>query len=140
MNEICLDTGVISIFFSNNPSNQVKNLMKEIQNHKISACLPKPVLIEAFFHVCRNDGKENAKITLVNFLEKYPLNLIEFDRNLIIHAGQLKCQHRNTLSYIDCMGIAIALNRKIPFHTTEKTLKKIPNNVLEKLKVVKYSF
>ena len=121
MNEICLDTGVISIFFSNNPTNQVKNLMKEIQNHKISAYLPKPVLIEAFFHVCKNDGKENAKITLVNFLEKYPLNLIEFDRNLIIHAGQLKCQHRNTLSYIDCMGLAIALNRKIPFHTTEKT-------------------
>jgi len=140
MNEICLDTGVISIFFSNNPTNQVKNLMKEIQNHKISAYLPKPVLIEAFFHVCRNDGKENARITLVNFLEKYPLNLIEFDRNLIIHAGQLKCQHRNTLSYIDCMGLVIALNRKIPFHTTEKTLKKIPNNVLEKLKVIKYSF
>jgi len=140
MYEICLDTGVISIFFSNNPTNQVKNLMKEIQKHKISAYLPKPVLIEAFFHVCKNDGKENAKITLVNFLEKFPLNLIEFDRNLIIHAGQLKCQHRNILSYIDCMGIAIALNRKIPFHTTEKTLKKIPNKVLEKLKVVKYSF
>ena len=140
MNEICLDTGVISIFFSNDPTNQVKNLMKKIQQQKINAYLPKPVLIEAFYHICRNDGKENAKITLINFLKKYPLNLIEFDNNLIIHAGQLKCQHRNSLSYIDCMGIAIALNRKIPFHTTEKKMNKIPNNVLEKLKVVKYSF
>ena len=140
MNEICLDTGVISIFFSNNPTPQVKNLMKEIQQQKISAYLPKTVLIEAFFHVCRNDGIENAKIALINFLKKYPLNLIEFDNDLIILAGHLKCQHRNTLSYIDCMGIAIALNRKIPFYTTEKKLKKIPNNVLEKLNVVKYSF
>jgi len=140
MNEICLDTGVISIFFSNDPTNQVKKLMKEIQQQKFSAYLPKPVLIEAFFHICKNDGKENAKITLINFLKKYPLNLIEFDQNLIIHAGQLKCQHRKTLSYIDCMGIAFALSRKIPFHTTEKKLKEIPNNVLEKLKVVKYSF
>ena len=42
--------------------------------------------------------------------------------------------------YIDCMGIAISLSKKIPFHTTEKKLKQIPNNVLEKLKVVKYTF
>ena len=140
MKEICLDTGVISIFFSNNPTNQVINLMKDIQQQKISAYLPKPVMIEAFFHVCKNDGKENAKIILITFLKKYPLNLIEFDNNLIIHAGQLKCQHRSNLSYIDCMGIAIALNRKIAFHTTEKKLKKIPHNVLEKLIVVKYSF
>jgi len=140
MKEFCLDTGVISIFFSNNPTTQVKNLMKEIQQQKISAYLPKPVLIEVFFHVCRNDGIENAKIALINFVKKYPLNLIEFDNNLIILAGQLKCQHRNKLSYIDCMGIALALNRKIPFHTTEKQLKKIPDNVLEKLKVVKYTF
>ena len=114
--------------------------MEGIQNRTILAYLPKPVLIEAFFHVCKNDGKEIAKITLANFLEKYPLNLIEFGTNLILHAGQLKCQHRNSLSYIDCMGIAIALNRKIPFHTTEKKLTKIPNHVLNKLKVVTYSF
>ena len=140
MSKICLDSGVLSIFFTKNPTQQVKTLMGEIQKRNIRAYVSKPVLIETFFHVCKNDGKDNAKITLVNFLEKYPLDLIEFDTNLIIHAGQLKCQHRNTLSYIDCMGIAIALSRKIPFHTTEKKLKKIPNNVLEKLKVVEYSF
>ena len=140
MSEICLDSGVLSIFFTKNPTDQVQKLMKEIQQGKVKAYIPKPVLIEAFFHICKNDGKENAKITIINFLEKYPINLVEFDRNLIIFAGQLKCQHRNSLSYIDCMGIAIALNKKIQFHITEINLKKIPNNLLGKLKVVKYSF
>ncbi|WP_457559333.1 PIN domain-containing protein [Candidatus Harpocratesius sp.] len=140
MKEICLDTGVLGIFFSNNPTSQVKQLMKEIQNKRINAYLPKPVLIESFLHICKNDGKESAKITLLNFLNKYPVNLVEFDYNLIIQAGQIKCQHRKTLSYIDCMGIAIALNKRIEFHTTEINLKKIPSNILNKLKVVKYSF
>lgn len=81
-------------------------------------------MIESFFHLCKINGKEIAKITLLSFLEKYPLNLVEFDNNLIIQAGQIKCQHHNTLSYIDCMGIAIALNKNIPFHTTELNLKK----------------
>ena len=140
MSKISLDTGVISIFLSNNPTNQVISLMGGISKGEISAYLPKTVLIEAFFHVCKNDGLENAKVTLVNFLAKYPLNLVEFDENLIYYAGQLKCQHRNSLSYIDCMGIAIALTMKIPFHTTEKKIKNITSNVFQKLKIVKYSF
>jgi len=140
MSEICIDSGVIGIYFSKNPTEQVKTLMNKIQKKEISAFLPKPVLIEAFFHVCKIDGKENAKITLINFLKKFPLHLIEFDQNLMVLAGQLKCQHRNSLSYVDCMGIAVALNMKVSFHTTEKKLNQIPNNVLSKLKVVKYSF
>ena len=140
MSTICLDSGVLSIFFTKNPTQQVKTLMLKIQKQNIRAYLPKPVLIEVFFHLCTNDGKEIAKITLVNFLKKYPLHLVEFDTNLLIHTGQLKCQHRSALSYIDCMGIAVALNHKIPFHTTEKKLKKIPNNVLDRLKVVTYAF
>ena len=129
MSTICLDSGVLSIFFTKNPTQKVKTLMLKIQKQNIRAYLPKPVLIEVFFHLCTNDGKEIAKITLVNFLKKYPLHLVEFDTNLLIHTGQLKCQHRSALSYIDCMGIAVALNHKIPFHTTETTLKKFNNNV-----------
>ena len=140
MSKISLDTGVISIFLSNNPTNQVISLMEGISKGEISAYLPKTVLIEAFFHVCKNDGLENAKVTLVNFLAKYPLNLVEFDENLIYFAGQLKCQHRNSLSHINCMGIAIALTKKTPFHTTKKKIKNITSNVLQKLKIVKYSF
>ena len=140
MNEICLDTSVLSIFFSENPTKEVKGLMGKLQNGSIEAFLPKPVLIEAFYHVCKDDGKDIAKIVLVNFLKKYPITLVEFDESLIASAGQLKCQHSNVLSYIDCMGIAIALNRKIPFHTTEKKFKKIPRKILGRLKIVSYSF
>ena len=140
MSKICLDSGVSSIFFTKNPTPQVKMLMGEIQKQSIQAFLPKPVLIEAFYHVCKNDGKDIAKITLIKFLKKYPLHLIEFDTNLLLHAGQLKCQHRSTLSYIDCMGIAVALKYVMNRSSPEKKVKKIPHNVLDRLKVVTYAF
>jgi hypothetical protein len=57
---------------------------------------------------------------------------------ILMAAGKMKCQHRTVLSYIDCMSIAHTLKMNIPFHTTEKKLKQIPGNVLQRLKVVKY--
>ena len=140
MKQICIDSGVLGIFFSSNPSEKVKNLMQMILNHEIVAFLPKPVMIEAFFNICKIRGKEIARITTTNFLQKYPVKLVEFDNSLLTSAGQLKCQHRSSLSYIDCMGIALAMTNKIEFHTTEKNLKKIPNNVLSKLKITTYRF
>ena len=100
----------------------------------------KPVLIETFKHLCHLHGIEFAKITILSFINQYPIHLIEFDIALIIKAGTLKCQNPKTLSYIDCMSIAYTLNSKITFHTTEKTLKKIPSTTLKRLKVVEYRF
>ncbi len=140
MKTVCIDTGVLSLLFSSNPTKPVQELLKWIQAGDIHAMIPKPVLIEAFLNICRLQGKEIAKIAILNFIAKYPIEMVEFDNDLLILAGQLKCQHRLSLSYIDCMGIALALSRKAAFHTTEKRLKIIPHNVLSKLKVVKYTF
>ena len=114
--------------------------MKEIRIGQTTAYVPRPVLVETFHHMCKTDGIENARNTIVNFLKNYPLKLVDLDQQLILDAGQLKCQHASALSYIDCMGIAVALSHKIPFHTTEKNLKKIPHNVLSRLKVETNSF
>ncbi len=54
---------------------------------------------------------------------------------LILMAGQLKCQYRMKLSYNDCIAITIALQKKAKFHTTEKNLPKIKN-----LQIIKYEF
>ncbi len=140
MKEICLDTGVIGIILSSNPTNQVKKLMKDILRKQIKALTPRPVLIEAYYHICAISGKEVAKISILNFIKKYSIKIIDFDNDMTVLAGLLKCQHRSALSYIDCMAIAIALSKKIEFHTTEKRLKKIPHNVLSRLFVIKYNF
>jgi predicted nucleic acid-binding protein len=68
----------------------------------------------------------------------FPINFIDLDETLILHAGKLRCQHANTLSYNDCITIAFCLREGAELHTTEKLLKQIPHNVLQRLRIVKY--
>ena len=140
MKEICLDTGVLGIYLSINPGKKIQSLMQNIRKGLIKAFILKPVLIEVFYHICKIEGKEIASIKITNLKSKIPFNFIDLDDSLVLKAGILKCQHRTSLSYIDCMSIAFCLNTNTTFHTTEKLMKKIPNNTLNQLKIEKYSF
>ena len=140
MKEICLDTGVLGIYLSINPGKKIQTLIQNIRKGLTKAFVLKPVLIEVFYHLCKIEGKEIASIKITNLKNKIPFNLVDLDDSLILKAGILKCQHRTTLSYINCMSIAFCLNTNTTFHTTEKLIKKIPNNTLNQLKIEKYSF
>ena len=86
MKTVCLDTGVLSLLFSSNPTKPVQELLKWIQAGDIHAMIPKPVLIESFLNICRLQGKEIAKIAILNFIAKYPIEMVEFDNaSLLIH-------------------------------------------------------
>ncbi len=137
---ICVDTGVLSIYFSKDMTNEVTNLMNKIKQKQVEAHILKPVLIELFWHLCRVHGVEAAKTLLLSFLNQVPIEQVELQMPVILKAGSVKCQNPSNLSYIDCMCIAYALNMKIEFHTTEKTFKKIPNLILQRLKVIEYKF
>jgi PIN domain nuclease of toxin-antitoxin system len=97
--------------------------------------VPSIILVEVFKHLCIAGRKEYATSCIRSFeLKVHPL-LIQLTSDLIIEAGLLKCQFRNTLSYTDSIAIAIALKEKAPFHTTEKNLPQIHN-----LQVISYEF
>jgi predicted nucleic acid-binding protein len=140
MQKACLDAGILSIFFSKDCTSEVEALMENILAKKIEAFIVKPILSEVFFHLCQLRGKEEANQKILSFIKKYTPFLVDMNESLIIETGLLKCQHHTTLSYNDCMSIGYCLNEKIAFHTTEKLLKKIPHNTLQKLKVISYHF
>ena len=140
MTEICLDTGVLGIYLSTNPGKKIQTLIQNIRKGLTKAFVLKPVLFEVFYNLCKIEGKEIASIKIANLRSQIPFNLVDLDDSLILKAGILKCQHRTSLSYIDCMSIAFCLNTNTTFHTTEKMIKKIPNNTLNQLKIEKYSF
>ncbi len=140
MPKACIDAGVLGIHFSDDPTQEVKELMDSVLTEKIIAYILRPILIEAYFHICKLKGVEVAQITIASFIQKYPVELVNITDDLIFSAGKLKCQNRKTLSYNDCLTIAFCLNNKAEFHTIEKNLKKIPNNTLRRLKTVTYKF
>jgi predicted nucleic acid-binding protein len=140
MRKVCLDAGVLSIYFSNQRTPQIKGLMDLIKAGKLSAYMLKHVLVEVHFHLCKDQGVTEANTQIINFQTQYPVSLVDLDDSLVLHSGKLKCQHVGTLSYIDCMTIAFCLRENAELHTTEKLLKQIPNNTLQRLRFVKYNF
>ena len=134
-NDVCLDSGVITLFYSKTPPNKISELMKDIKNKKIKAFIVWPIIIEVFKHLCILKGKVHAENTITSFINSYPVNLVDLDESLILKAGALKCQFQTKLSYNDCMVVAYSLNKKFTLHTTEKDLPKIPN-----LSVKEYKF
>jgi predicted nucleic acid-binding protein len=123
------------LYLSKNPTQEIELLIKKIQAKEISAAVVAPVLIEVFKHLCVKNGKDFAINAFNSFRARVPLEIIQLTDSLIIAAGNLKCRYRGTLSYIDCIIIAFAIEQKIVLHTTEKELKNIP-----KLTVKEYGF
>ena len=134
-NDICLDSGPITLFYSKTPPNKISELMKDIKNKKFKAFIVWPIIIEVFKHLCILKGKIHAEHTITSFINNYPVVLVDLDESLMLKAGALKCQFRTKLSYNDCITIAYSLNKKLILHTTEKDIPKIPN-----ISVKKYRF
>jgi len=140
MQKICLDTGIFSIFFEDKSRDRHKvvTLFNNIKEKKIEGYVMNSVIPEIYYQLCVLKGKDYATSKLVSFLKRYPIKLVSPDLNHLILAGQIKCTDRKHLSYIDCLSIAYSLHAKMPFHTTEKQIKKIPAKTLDRLKIVNY--
>ncbi len=137
---VCLDTGIIMLFTGKDPNDKIIKLFNEIKKKEIIAYIMKTTIIEVLNHLCILQGKALALIRLTELLEKYPIVQIDLNNQIMNQAGILKCQHRTSLSYNDCVSIAFCLIESIHFHTTEKKIKKIPHNTLIRLQIVKYRF
>ncbi len=140
MNELCIDTGVLMIYFSHDPTPKVSQLFKDCIEGKINIHLLKPIIVETVKQLCKLNNIDRAKTIILSFLHKVPVSLIDIDTSLAINAGVLKWQNNGMLSTVDSIAMAYAINKKLPFHTTEKKLKKIPASLLQRLKIVKYDF
>jgi len=138
--EICLDAGILAIFFSKDITSEAKGLLKNIFNTKIVAYILKPILIECYYHLCKIKGSEFAEFAIKSFLTKYPVKIEPIDENLIYSAGKIKCQNRKILSYNDSLVIAFCLNNNITFYTTEKNLKDKENSALKRLRIKTFQF
>ncbi|MHA1130287.1 MAG: PIN domain-containing protein [Candidatus Helarchaeota archaeon] len=135
MSRICLDAGVISLYYQKDPPKKIIELIEEVKKGKISTLVPRVILVEVFKHLCVAGGKDYATSCIRSFLHKCRPTLISLTPELILNAGHLKCRFRSILSYNDSILIATALKEKAKLHTTEKNLPQIP-----KLIVIPYEF
>ncbi len=131
----CLDTGVISLFYSENSPSTINDLMTQIEKGIVEGYTLYPILVECAFQICKLEGKDAATEKISHFLNNYHIIMITLDKVLTIKAGLLRCQQRK-LSYNDCIAISFCLNNNATLHTTEKKLK----DLVPKLSVKTYFF
>jgi predicted nucleic acid-binding protein len=125
----CLDAGIITQFYSREPPKSILDFMNSIKTGNNEAYALSPTIVEAFYHICKLNGKASAETMIATLLKTYPIKIVNLNQSLIFKAGTLKCQHQTELSYNDCYAIAFSLNKKLTFHTTEKNLSKIMPNL-----------
>jgi predicted nucleic acid-binding protein len=136
LHRVCIDAGIIMQYYARDCPENISALFDEIKKDKVKAFVPRIILVEAFFNICKSKGKAVAESSMNNFMETMPVEIIQVEKDIMFKAGALKCQFRHTLSYNDCTMIALALNRKLTLHTTEKEIKK----KIRAIELVEHSF
>ena len=131
----CLDAGVLSLYLMKNTPKEITSLMESVRKDPDNTFIAKEIMIEVYKHLCVLKGNSFANSILQSFYSTFNIKLIDLNHELIAKAGKLKCQYRTKLSYNDCIAIAISLQKRAIFHTTEKKLPKIPH-----LRVISYKF
>ncbi|HMF31420.1 MAG TPA: PIN domain-containing protein [Candidatus Lokiarchaeia archaeon] len=132
---ICLDAGVITLYYQKDPPDAILALMDTVKQKTATTFVPAEILVEAFKHLCVSNGKDYATRAIQSFYQTMPIDVVVPSLEIILQAGQLKCQHRSKLSYNDCVAIAIAQQERATLHTTEKEFPP-----LKGLKVKTYEF
>lgn len=132
---VCLDAGPISLYYQKDPPKDIELLMQKIKKKEISVFLPNVILVEVYKHLCLASGKDHADSCIRSFLHNFKVQNISLTTDIIIKAGELKCQYTKKLSYNDCIVIACSLKYNAELHTTEKSLPKI-----QKLRIKPYDF
>lgn len=142
MKKVCLDTGLFSIYFGQESpeKSKVTKIIKGSLSGEYEIHVLKAVLAEVFYHLCVVNGTAYARSRIKSLTSIYPIVQFSLNEDLIARTGQLKCQNRTNLSYIDCMSISYCLLNNIPFYTTEKKIKQISLPILDKLRVSKFRF
>ena len=81
-------------------------------------------LMELYYSVLCESGKEKADFYYTLFSQRS----VPLQDETIKNAMHFRLQHRKRkLSYVDCLGYTLALEREIPFLTGDKEFESFPN-------------
>ena len=81
---------------------------------------------EMYYVALREGGKERAEL-YKNTFARYPITIIEANKELTFHAAQYKAAHK--MSYADAFAAALAKNRKAVLVTGDKEFRAVEGDI-----------
>lgn len=104
----------------------VADILKESLSEKAEIFLCVINWGEMYYIALREGGKERAEF-YKNTFARYPITIIEANKELTLHAAQYKAFHK--MSYADAFAAALAKNRKAVLVTGDKEFKSVESEI-----------
>jgi predicted nucleic acid-binding protein len=105
-----LDASALIAFLNDEKgADKVENVLKEAKENNCIIFMNKLNLLEIYYGVYREDGKEKAEDTLIKILNLPVIIINEMEDDVFREAGRLKAEYR--ISLADSIALAEAKNR-----------------------------
>ena len=127
MNKFVLDSFAMIAYFEDEPgAGKVAEILGLLMEQKAKGFMSIINWGEIYYCTMRIQGIEGAENVLTQF-NKYPIQLVEADRDLTYQAAKLKAKYR--VAYADCFAAALSLKLKSPVVTGDPEFKKLKDQI-----------
>ena len=127
MKAAVLDSYALIAYLDREPGyEEVANLFEECvaKDREVFACVIN--WGEVLYHALRSGGENMAKLA-EDAMRALPLQIIDANKELTLHAAHLKAS--NKMSYADCFAAALATKKKCELVTGDKEFKQIEKHL-----------
>ena len=123
MKRYVLDSYAMIAYFEDEPgANRVAQVLRQLVQGKARGFMSMMNWGEVYYNTMREQGVAEAEKVILQ-LDKFPIQLVEADKDLAYEAAKLKGKYR--IAYADCFAIALCTKLNASLVTGDREFKKL---------------
>ena len=127
MKRYVLDSYAMIAYFEDEPgADRVAQILKQLIQGKAKGYMSVVNWGEVYYNTMREEGVAEAEKVILQ-LDKFPIQVIEVNRNFAYEAAKLKGKYR--IAYADCFAAALSLKLNASLVTGDSEFKKLKERI-----------
>jgi len=127
MKRYVLDSYAMIAYFEDEPgADRISQVLRQLVQGKARGFMSVVNWGEVYYNTMREQGVAEAEKAILQ-LDKFPIQLVEADKNLAYEAAKLKGKYR--IAYADCFAVALSVKLDASLVTGDREFKKLKERV-----------
>ena len=127
MKRYVLDSYAMIAYFEDEPgADRVSQVLRQLVDGKARGFMSVVNWGEVYYNTMREQGVAEAEKVILQ-LDKFPIQLVEADKDLAYEAAKLKGKYR--IAYADCFAVALSGKLNASLITGDREFKKLKERV-----------
>jgi ribonuclease VapC len=127
MKRYVFDSYAMIAYFEDEPgADRVAQILRQLIQGKAKGYMSVVNWGEVYYNVMREDGIAKAEKVILQ-LDKFPLEIVEVNRNLAYEAARLKGKYR--IAYADCFAVSLSLKLNAFLVTGDPEFRKLKEHI-----------